>query len=107
MRKNKSLARIILSDIFRRSKMTFLLFIGLIVTTMLTIHKTNATRQLRYELEQNIVEKRALDIEWRSLILEENTLGEQQRIDKIASYALKMKHITPENEGMLIIPKGQ
>lgn len=104
MPKSKSLLKIIGKDFFKRSKLTLLMFVGVIGTTLMTILTTNETRILRHEQEQNIVEKRVLEIEMRNLILEENTLGEQQRIESIATQALKMTHILPENEQILVIP---
>ncbi|SES79189.1 cell division protein FtsL [Thorsellia anophelis] len=104
MAKTKSLIRIIGNDFLRRSKLTILLFIGVIITTLMTILTTNETRILRHEQEKNTVVKRSLDIEMRNLILEENTLGEQKRIESIATQGLKMEHIVPENERILMIP---
>ncbi|MFC0180405.1 cell division protein FtsL [Thorsellia kenyensis] len=107
MAKQPNLVKIIVKDIFKRSKLAMLFFILIILTVTFTILITNETRILRYALEQKEVEKKSLDLEWRNLILEEKNLGEQQRIEKIAQEVLKMTLITSENELILMVPAAQ
>ncbi|SQC39269.1 cell division protein FtsL [Klebsiella pneumoniae] len=43
------------------------------------------TRLLTAQREQLVLERDALDIEWRNLILEENALGDHSRVERIAT----------------------
>ncbi len=40
---------------------------------------------LTAQREQMVLERDALDIEWRNLILEENALGDHSRVERIAT----------------------
>lgn len=47
------------------------------------------TRLLTAQREQLVLERDALDIEWRNLILEENALGDHSRVERIATESCK------------------
>ncbi|MBE8943288.1 cell division protein FtsL, partial [Escherichia coli] len=48
------------------------------------------------------LERDALDIEWRNLILEENALGDHSRVERIATEKLQMQHVDPSQENIVV-----
>ena len=40
--------------------------------------------------------------EWRNLILEENALGDHSRVESIATDKLKMQHVDPSQENIVV-----
>lgn len=98
-----SLPGIIASDLLRKNKLALLLFVAVILTALLVVTTTHRTRLLTAEREQLMVERKALDIEWRNLILEENALGEHSRVERIATDKLKMVHVDPSQENIVIL----
>ena len=52
--------------------------------------------------EQLVLERDALDIEWRNLILEENALGDHSRVERIATEKLQMQHVDPSQENIVV-----
>ncbi|MOA70458.1 Cell division protein FtsL [compost metagenome] len=51
-----------------------------------------------------MLERDALDIEWRNLILEENALGDHSRVERIATEKLQMQHVDPSQENIIVKP---
>lgn len=101
----KSLLRIIGIDFLRNGKLPILFFVAIVITILITILVTHQTRLMTNEREEKMTEKSALEIEWRNLILEENTLGDQQRVERIAIERLNMSHILPEQEQLIILQR--
>ena len=71
----------------------------LAVTVVTTAHHT---RLLTAQREQLVLERDALDIEWRNLILEENALGDHSRVERIATEKLQMQHVDPSQENIVV-----
>ena len=69
------------------------------VTVVTTAHHT---RLLTAQREQLVLERDALDIEWRNLILEENALGDHSRVERIATEKLQMQHVDPSQENIVV-----
>lgn len=94
---------IIGSDLLRHGKLPLLL-IAVLVSAILVVTTTHQTRRLTAEREQMVLEKHALDIEWRNLILEENALGDHSRVERIATEKLQMQHVDPSQENIVVQP---
>lgn len=63
-------------DLLRFGKLPLCLFICIILTAVTVVTTAHHTRLLTAQREQLVLERDALDIEWRNLILEENALGD-------------------------------
>ena len=79
-----------------------LLLIAVLVSAILVVTTTHETRRLTAQREQLVLERDALDIEWRNLILEENALGDHSRVERIATDKLKMQHVDPAQENIVV-----
>ncbi|MGL9773096.1 MAG: cell division protein FtsL [Sodalis sp. (in: enterobacteria)] len=95
---------IIGSDLLRHGKLPLLLLIAVLISAFLVVTTTHQTRRLTAEREQMVLEKNALDIEWRNLILEENALGDHSRVERIATEKLQMQHVDPSQENIVVHP---
>lgn len=103
MHRNYNLISIIVNDFCFRERISFILLIFVMLSGLLVVVTTYHTRKLIIEREQIILERDALDIEWRNLIIEENSLGNHNRIEKHAINHLGMKHISSMEEHILMI----
>ncbi len=97
-----SLTSVIGGDIFRQGKLPLLCLIVVLVSAIAVVLTTHRTRLLMSEREQLILEKGALDNEWRNLILEENALGDHSRVEKVATDKLQMLHVDPTQENIVV-----
>ncbi|ATI63623.1 cell division protein FtsL [Edwardsiella tarda] len=97
-----SLISIIGGDLLRHGKLPVLLFVAVLVSALLVVTTTHKTRLLTAEREQLVLERDALDIEWRNLILEENALGDHSRVERIATEKLHMQHVDPAQENIVV-----
>lgn len=95
---------IICSDLLRHDKLPLLLLIAVLVSAVLVVTTTHQTRRLTAERELMVLEKDALDIEWRNLILEENALGNHSRVERVATEKLQMQHVDPSQENIVVQP---
>lgn len=98
------LVGVICSDILRNAKVPMILLIVVLATAILVVMAAHHTRLLTAQREQLVLEKDALDIEWRNLILEENSLGDHSRVERIATEKLKMQHVDPSQEKIIVQP---
>ncbi len=94
-----ALPGVIGDDLLRFGKLPLCLFICIILTVVTTAHHT---RLLTAQREQLVLERDALDIEWRNLILEENALGDHSRVERIATEKLQMQHVDPSQENIVV-----
>ncbi|ADU67982.1 cell division protein FtsL [Pantoea sp. At-9b] len=97
-----SLPGVIGGDLLRFGKIPVLLLVAVLVSAMLVVTTTHKTRRLTAEREQLVLERDALDIEWRNLILEENALGDHSRVERIATEKLQMQHVDPSQENIVV-----
>ncbi|WP_177203310.1 cell division protein FtsL [Izhakiella capsodis] len=99
-----SLPGVIGGDIMRHGKLALLLLAAVLVSAVLVVTTVHKTRLLTAQREQLMLEKNALDIEWRNLILEENALGDHSRVERIATEKLHMQHVDPSQEHIVVEP---
>ncbi|CNH56990.1 cell division protein FtsL [Yersinia thracica] len=96
------LVGVIGDDLIRNAKIPLILLIAVLVSAVLVVTTAHRTRLLTAEREQLVLERDALDIEWRNLILEENALGDHSRVESIAIDKLKMQHVDPSQENIVV-----
>ncbi|BAN94964.1 cell division protein FtsL [Plautia stali symbiont] len=96
-----SLPGVIGGDLLRFGKIPLLL-IAVLVSSVLVVTTTHKTRLLTAQREQLVLERDALDIEWRNLILEENALGDHSRVERIATDKLQLQHVDPSQENIVV-----
>lgn len=96
------LVGVIGGDLIRNAKIPLILLVVVLVSAVLVVTTAHRTRLLTAEREQLVLERDALDIEWRNLILEENALGDHSRVERIATEKLKMQHVDPSQENIVI-----
>ncbi|EDA5383078.1 cell division protein FtsL [Salmonella enterica] len=89
-------------DLLRFGKLPLCLFICIILTAVTVVTTAHHTRLLTAQREQLVLERDALDIEWRNLILEENALGDHSRVERIATEKLQMQHVDPSQENIVV-----
>ncbi|MEY4922701.1 MAG: cell division protein FtsL [Pseudomonadota bacterium] len=97
-----SLVGVIGGDLIRNAKIPLILLVAVLVSAVLVVTTAHRTRLLTAEREQLVLERDALDIEWRNLILEENALGDHSRVGSIAADKLKMQHVDPSQENIVV-----
>lgn len=97
-----ALPAVIAGDLLRHGKLGLCLFIALIVTAVSVVATAHHTRLLTSQREQMVLERDALDIEWRNLILEENALGDHSRVERIATEKLQLQHVDPSQENIVV-----
>jgi len=96
------LVGVIFGDILRHGKLPMLLLISVLGSAMAVVTISHKTRLLTAQREQLVLERDALDIEWRNLILEENALGDHSRVERIANDKLHMQHVDPSQEIIVV-----
>lgn len=95
---------VIASDILRNGKIPMILLIAVLISAIFVVTTAHRTRLLTAQREQLVLERDALDIEWRNLILEENALGDHSRVERIATEKLQMQHVDPSQETIVVQP---
>lgn len=89
-------------DLLRFGKLPLCLFICIIMTAISVVTTAHYTRLLTAQREQLVLERDALDIEWRNLILEENAFADHSRVERIATEKLQMQHVDPSRENIVV-----
>ncbi|KNC06560.1 cell division protein FtsL [Klebsiella sp. RIT-PI-d] len=97
-----ALPGVIGNDLLRFGKLPLCLFVCIIISAVTVVTTAHHTRLLTAQREQMVVERDALDIEWRNLILEENALGDHSRVERIATDKLQMQHVDPSQENIVV-----
>lgn len=92
-----NLANLVLQDLWRHALLVLFAFtvIGLGVYVVYLSHDN---RQLTTQWDLLLQERDRLDIEWRNLLLEEQSLSEHSRITRIATKELDMNRPLPKEE---------
>ena len=80
----------VLHDI-QRHIFIYLLLIMVVISAFSVIYFTHLNRQTTSGLEVLLTERDELDIEWRNLVLEQNSLAEHSTIETKARKLLQMK----------------
>lgn len=97
-----SLVAIIGRDLLLNAKFPLFLIIVVQISAVMVVITAYKTRLLMTQKEQLVFEREALDIEWRNLILEENVLGDRNRVERIAVEKLKMHHVDLKQENIVV-----
>ncbi|MDO6618522.1 MULTISPECIES: cell division protein FtsL [unclassified Shewanella] len=92
-----NLSRIVLADIWQH-KWILLLTLIVVGNAMSVVYTSYATRKQTSQLDQLLQERDRLDIEWRNLLLEEQSKSEHSRVTRIATKDLKMVRPLPKEE---------
>lgn len=92
----------VLVDDLRQQFVLVLLFIAVIVSALTVIYVSHAHRQLTIERDDLLSARDQLDIEWRHLQIEETSLTEHSRVERIAEQRLDM--VRPEGEQEVLVP---
>ncbi len=98
-----SLAVDILYD-FQRHLFTYFVLVVVVASAFSVIYFTHLNRQSTSSLEILLTERDELDIEWRNLLLEQNSLAEHSTIESKAEKLLKMKRPTVKSEVIISLP---
>lgn len=80
---------------------SYVLLALVVVSAFSVIYYTHVNRQTTSELEQLFTRRDELDIEWRNLLLEQNSLAEHSAIESKANKLLNMKR--PDAKSEIII----
>lgn len=76
----------------------YLLLLMVVLSAFTVIYFTHLNRQSTSHLEVLLTERDELDIEWRNLLLEQNSLAEHSAIESKAEKMLNMEKPTADNE---------
>jgi len=88
-------------DIWRdiqRHLLSYILMFFVVVSAFAVVFFTHVNRQTTSELELLLTQRDELDIEWRNLLLEQNSLAEHSTIESKAVKLLKMKRPNAKSE---------
>ena len=92
------LQQILVEDLFSSNKLIVLLLVAILISSMSVIWITHQTRRLISENGQLVLQRQALESEYRNLQVQEATEGDSTRVESIAVGTLKMKALSPEQE---------
>ena len=92
------LQQILIEDLFSSNKLVELLLVAILISSMSVIWVTHQTRRLISENGQLVLQRQALESEYRNLQVQEATEGDSTRVESIAVGTLKMKALSPEQE---------
>ncbi|MBO1519289.1 cell division protein FtsL [Oceanisphaera pacifica] len=95
-----NLAKEIGQDLLRY-KWLLLLALCTLGSALAVVVVTQETRQFTSEYNELMAEQDRLDIEWRHLLLEQNTLMEHSRIEALARDKLGMQRPAPAQEKLV------
>ncbi|ELR66376.1 Cell division protein FtsL [Photobacterium marinum] len=93
-----NLARQIARDLVSVGRVPLILLVLVLISALGVVLITHHSRQLIAQQEQLLIERDQLDIEWRNQILEENSLAEHSRIERLAEKELEMKRPSVDSE---------
>ncbi|REL36608.1 cell division protein FtsL [Thalassotalea euphylliae] len=83
---------------------TYVLLVAVVLSAFSVIYFTHVNRQTTSELEVLLTERDELDIEWRNLLIEQNSLAEHSVIERKAAKMLDMQRPDANSEVVLTIP---
>ena len=92
-----NLPRVVLQDIWQH-KWVLLLSIIVMINAVAVVYTSHVSRKLTSTWDQLLQEQDRLDIEWRNLLLEEQSLSEHSRVTRIATKNLHMARPLPKEE---------
>ena len=75
----------------QRNLVSYIVLFFVVISAFSVIYFTHMNRQTTSQLEILLTDRDELDIEWRNLLLEQNSLAEHSAIESKAKNLLKMK----------------
>lgn len=96
-----NLLSVLLEDI-RQQLMLVVLFVAVIASALAVIYVSHSHRLLTIERDDLLSQRDDIDIEWRHLQIEQNTLTEHIRVERIAQQQLDM--VRPEADQEVLVP---
>ncbi|WP_261817408.1 cell division protein FtsL [Vibrio gallicus] len=91
----------IVQDLFTAGRISMFLLIIIFFSAMSVVLTTHLTRHAIDQKNQQLTAREKLDDEWRNLIIEENSLSEHSRVQKIAVSELDM--IRPDSDKEVLV----
>ncbi|RZQ56149.1 cell division protein FtsL [Pseudidiomarina tainanensis] len=88
----------VLFEDLRQHLVLVLLFLMVIGSAMAVIYVSHSHRLLTIERDDLLSQRDEIDIEWRHLQIEQNTLTEHNRVERIAQQRLNMVRAEAEQE---------
>jgi|TARA_R110002126_G_scaffold78132_6_gene194707 cell division protein FtsL len=79
-------------------KWVLLLILLIVINGVAVVYTSHVTRKLITQWDQLLQEQDRLDIEWRNLLLEEQSQSEHSRVTRIATKELNMSRPLPKEE---------
>lgn len=98
-----NLTRIVLLDLWHH-KWIMLLALFVMLNATAVVYTSHESRKYISRWDQLLQERDRLDIEWRNLLLEEQSLSEHSRITRIAIKQLNMSRPLPKEEVVVRVP---
>ncbi|MBL0710942.1 MAG: cell division protein FtsL [Colwellia sp.] len=99
--------KVLIIDIWQdilRYFVSYLLLAMVVLSAFSVIYYTHINRQTTSELELLLTERDELDIEWRNLLLEQNSLAEHSVIESKANKLLQMRRPNTNSEIIITLP---
>ncbi|MGB1199034.1 MAG: cell division protein FtsL [Thalassotalea sp.] len=87
----------------QRYFLVYLLLLMVVASAFSVIYLTHLNRQTTVQLENLLTERDELDVEWRNLLLEQNSLAEHSAIESKATNKLQMKRPSVDSEVIVTI----
>ncbi|WP_426358435.1 cell division protein FtsL [Pseudocolwellia sp. HL-MZ19] len=88
----------------KRNILVLILLMSVLVSAFYVIYFTHMHRQTTSSFENLLVERDELDIEYRNLLLEQNSLAEHSAIESKAAKQLNMKRPDAKSEVIITLP---
>ena len=93
-----NLASLIGRDLVTVGLVPLILAFAILLSALSVVYVTHESRQLIAQQEKLLMQREHYDVEWRNQILEENSLAEHSRIERLAETELKMQRPSVNNE---------
>ena len=93
-----NLASLIGRDLVTVGLVPLILAFAILLSALSVVYVTHESRQLIAQQEKLLMQRENYDVEWRNQILEENSLAEHSRIERLAETELKMQRPSVDNE---------
>ncbi|KFZ36314.1 cell division protein FtsL [Shewanella mangrovi] len=101
--KQLNLTRIVILDIWHHKWMILVGF-AVMLNAIAVVYTSHISRSQTSQLDKLQQERDRLDIEWRNLLLEEQSLAEHSRVTRIATKDLDMERPSPGQEVIVRLP---
>ena len=93
-----NLASLLGRDLVTVGLVPLVLAFTILISALSVVYITHESRQLIAQQEKLLMQRETYDVEWRNQILEENSLAEHSRIERLAETELKMQRPSVDNE---------